>query len=289
MLTSKLSRITLLKKVWRVLIIILIFTATIVFIIPYLWMFLSSFKTTSDIFRYTYPLSWKTFIPPSPTLNNYKSIFFDWRFGRSLLNSMIASIGQMIGTLVICSLSAYVLARIKFRGSNTLFGIIMLVAFIPFEVYMVPLFQVINFLNLQSSYFALFLPWIANPFGIFLLRQAFMEIPRDFDDAAMVEGASHFQIFWYVILPSAKPTLITLSLMSFLWSWNAFLWPLIVMQDPSKQVVQVKIATFTIPSELPAWGEIFAGSAMATIPILILFIILQRYYIKGAVLSGLKG
>jgi multiple sugar transport system permease protein/putative chitobiose transport system permease protein len=154
---------------------------------------------------------------------------------------------------------------------------------------MIPLYIVMRSFGLQNTYFALFLPWIANPLGIFLLRQAFIEIPRDFDDAAMMEGASHFQVFWNVILPNARPALITLALFSFLWSWNAFLWPLIVMQDPRKQVVQVAVATFTIPQEYPAWGEIFAASSIATVPVLLLFVALQRYYIRGIVMTGLKG
>ncbi len=260
-----------------------------IFVMPYVWMALSSFKTTAELFQYTYPLTWKTFLPPSPTLANYGSIFFAWHFGRAMVNSLIASSAQMVGTLIISSLAAFVFARMRFKGRDLLFGVVMLIALIPFEVNMIPLYIVMRSFGLQSTYFALFLPWIANPLGIFLLRQAFIEIPRDFDDAAMIEGASYFRIFWNVILPNARPTLITLALMSFLWSWNAFLWPLIVMQNPTKQVVQVAIATFTIPQEYPAWGEIFAASAIATVPILLLFIALQRYYIRGVVMTGLKG
>jgi ABC-type glycerol-3-phosphate transport system permease component len=181
-----------------------------------------------------------------------------------------------------------VFARLRFPGRDILFGIVMLTALIPLDVLMIPLYIVIRSLDLQSTYWALFLPWIANPFGIFLLRQAFIEIPRDLDEAALVDGASLYQVFWHVILPNSRAALATLALMSFLWSWNAFLWPLIVMQDANKQVVQVAIATFTIPQELPAWGQIFAASSVATVPILIVFIALQRYYIRGVVISGMK-
>jgi multiple sugar transport system permease protein/putative chitobiose transport system permease protein len=186
-------------------------------------------------------------------------------------------------------MAAFVFARLRFSGQNILFSMILLSAMIPFEVIMIPLYIVIRIMHLQNTYWSLFLPWIAYPFGIFLLRQAIIEIPRDFDEAAMVEGASLPQIFWYVILPNIRPALVTVALLTFLFSWNAFLWPLIVMQDADKQLIQVALASFTVPSELPAWGEIFAAASVATLPVLILFLTLQRYYIKGVVLSGIKG
>jgi ABC-type glycerol-3-phosphate transport system permease component len=271
------------------LLVLIMIVITFVFILPYEWMFTSAFKTDGEIFRYAWPISWKTFFPPQPTLDNFRSVFVEWGFGRNLANSAIAAVCQMTGTLAVCSLAAFALTRLHFRGSNLLFALVMLVALVPFEVIMVPLYVTARQLGITNTYPALFLPWIANPFGIFQLRQAFMEIPRDFDEAAMIEGASPFQIFWYVILPNAKPALITLALMSFLWSWNAFMWPLIVMQDARKQVIQVAIATFTLPYQLPEWGAIFAGATLATLPVLILFILLQRYYVRSALMSGLKG
>jgi ABC-type glycerol-3-phosphate transport system permease component len=282
------------EKFWKrmrlaLLIVILLFV-TVVFVLPYLWMFMNSFKPSEDVFKYSYPLTWKTFIPPVPTLANYLKIFAppnDFQF--KMLNSLIVAICQLVGTLIFCAPAAYVLSRMKFRGRDFLFGLILLVAFVPFEVNMVPLYIVVRSLNLQNSYGAVFLPFIASPFGVFLLRQSFMEIPVDYDEAAQMEGASRLQILWHVILPNAKPTLITLALMSFLNAWNAFFWPLIVIQDPNKQLVQVAVATFTLPTQLPAWGEIFATSTMATIPVLILFLFLQKYYIRGVVMSGIKG
>lgn len=272
----------------KIIILILILVA-LIFVIPYLWMVFSSLKTTEEIFKYSWPLTWKTLFPPNPTLINYLNIFGKWKFGKNIINSLIAALGQMVGTLIISTLAAYVFSRMKFKGRDLLFSLVMLTAMVPFEVIMVPLYITIRNLNLTSSYFALFLPWIASPFGVFLMRQSFSEIPRDYDDAAKVEGASLIQVFWHVILPNAKASVITLALMSFMWSWNSFLWPLIVMQDKNKQVAQVAIATFALPGDIPAWGEIFAGATAATIPILIIFILLQRYYIRGVVMSGIKG
>ena len=252
-------------------------------------MFFSSFRSTDEIFRYTFPLSWRSLIPTSPTLENFRDIFFKWGFGKKYWNSLIAATAQMLGTLLLCSTAAFALSRMYFRGRDLIFAIILITSMMPFEAIIVPLYMVVRSLGLTNSFAALFLPWIANPFGIFLLRQTFLEIPRDYDEAAKVEGASYFQIFWHIILPNVRPALVTLALISFLLSWNAFMWPLIVMQDPNKQVVQVAIATFTQPGELPLWGNIFAGATAATVPILIVFLILQRYYVRGIVMSGIKG
>ncbi len=269
--------------------IVIMIIVSLGMILPYEWTFTSAFKPDKDIFRYAYPISWKTFWPPNPTIQNFVKVFRDWKFGRNLMNSLIAAVLQMTGTLVVSSLAAFTLTRVRWKASGFVFALIMLVALVPFEVIIVPLYVVVRTLGWTRSFLVLFVPWIASPFGIFQLRQAFIEIPKDFDEAAMIEGAKPFQIFWYVILPNAKSSLVTLALMSFLASWNSFMWPLIALQDVSKQVIQVAIATFSLPYNDPAWGAIFAGATLGTVPVLILFIALQRYYVRSAVMSGLKG
>jgi ABC-type glycerol-3-phosphate transport system permease component len=261
---------------------------TFVFALPLVWLILTSFKPTPDVFRYTAPLSWYTFFPPVPTLFNYWSIFATWHFERDLLNTAIATVGQVVGACVTCSLAAFVFARTRFRGRDTLFALSMLTAFVPFDVVVVPLYSVVRSLDLVSTYAALFLPFVASPFGVFLMRQAFLEIPRDLDEAATVEGASLFQIFRHVVLPNGRPALVTLALVQFMWAWNSFLWPLVVMQDRTKQVVQVTISTFRTAANYPLYGELFAASTAATVPILILFFLLQRYYVRGMLMSGMK-
>ncbi|MCC6173911.1 MAG: carbohydrate ABC transporter permease [Chloroflexi bacterium] len=259
-----------------------------VFLLPFVWMFLTSFKPTEEVFRYASPLTWKTFIPPAPTLQNYRSIFTTWSFHRDLFNTLIAASGQMLGACLFSTLAAYVFARLRFPGRDVLFALTMLTAFVPFDVVVVPLYVVMRSLNLVSTYPALFLPFIFSPFGIFLMRQAFLEIPRELDEAATIEGASPIQIFWHVILPNGRPALVTLALIQFMWSWNSYLWPLVIMQDPNKQVVQVTIAKFRTVANFPLFGELFAAATAATIPILILFFLLQRYYIRGMLVSGMK-
>jgi ABC-type glycerol-3-phosphate transport system permease component len=286
--TSAVGRPGWLRIGFAVGVTLIFVVVTVVFVLPFAWMILSSFKANADIFKDASPVTWKTFFPAHPTLANYISVFVNWDLGRNLANSLFVSVCQVVLSLIISSLAAYAFSRLRFPGRELVFGIVLISAMVPFEVMMVPLYIVVRSLAFQSSYAAIFLPWVASPFGIFLLRQAMLEVPRDYDDAAAVEGASPFQILWNVILPMIRPSLITLALMEFLWSWNAFLWPLIVMQDPKKQVIQVAIASFTLPFHLPAWGEIFAGACLATVPVLILFMALQRYYVKGVVMSGLK-
>ena len=259
-----------------------------VFLLPFVWALLTSFKPTTDVFRYSYPLSWRTFLPPEPTLENYVSLFVRWNFQRDLANSMIVAAGQVVGAGAISALAAFVFARLRFRGRDALFALSMLTAFVPFDVVVVPLYSVVRALGLISTYPVLFLPFAVSPFGVFLLRQAFLEIPRDLDEAATVEGASLVQIFWHIVLPNARPALVTLALVQFMWSWNNFLWPLVAMQDPNRQVVQVSIAKFRTVANYPLFGELFAASAAATIPLLLLFFLLQRHYVRGMLMSGLK-
>ena len=259
-----------------------------VFLTPFVWMFATSFKPTSDVFRYTAPLTWMTFIPPSPTVANYVSIFATWNFHRDLMNTLIAAGGQVIGACLTSTLAAFVFARVRFRGRDVLFAFTMLTAFVPFDVVVVPLYIVMRSLGLVSSYWALFLPFSFSPFGIFLMRQSFLEIPRELDEAATIEGANLFQVFWHIILPNTKAALVTLALIQFMWSWNSYLWPLVIMQDPNKQVVQVTIAKFRTVANYPMFGELFAAASAATIPLLILFFLLQRYYVRGVLVSGMK-
>ena len=275
-------------KVQRVLLYLAMLAVVVVFATPFVWMFGSAFKTQGDIFSHAYPLSWETIIPSRPTFDNFASVIFGRGIGRNFLNNIIVAAAQVVLTVAVCAMAAFVFARMRFRGRDALFGLVVFSALIPFEATMIPLFQVMGSLELRSTYFSLFLPWIANPLGIFLLRQAFIEVPREYEEAAIVEGASRFQVFWNIVLPMSRPALITLTLLTFLWSWNSYLWPLIVMQDPSKQVIQVAIASFSAPEQLPAWGDIFAASALATIPVLSVFLLLQRYYVRGVAMSGLK-
>jgi ABC-type glycerol-3-phosphate transport system permease component len=160
---------------------------------------------------------------------------------------------------------------------------------LPIESLMVPLYQVVARIGLQDTLIAAFIPWIASPFGLFLLRQAFEELPRELDDAATIDGAGHLRIFWSIVLPNIRTALATLALVTFLFSWNNFLWPLVILQSPENQVIQLAIAQSVAPGQLPNWGETFAGAMVATLPLILLFVFLQRFFVRGIAMTGVKG
>ena len=261
----------------------------VVFLLPYAWIVASSFKPQAMIFRDLNPVSWRSFVPVNPTLVNVTHLFTERGVGRALVNSAIISACQVTGTLTLCSLAAYGLTRIRFRGSNIVFVLILMTFLLPIESLMVPLYQVVAHVGLQDTLVAAFIPWIASPFGLFLLRQAFEELPRELDDAATIDGAGHFRIFWSIVLPNVRTALATLALVTFLFSWNSFLWPLVILQSPENQVIQLAIAQSVAPGQLPNWGETFAGAMVATLPLILLFLFLQRFFVRGIAMTGVKG
>lgn len=260
-----------------------------IFFAPYAWVVASSFKPQFAIFRDLKPISVATFFPNEPTIANFVHLFENRGIGRALVNSAIVSSCQVIGTLALCSMAAYGLTRIQFKGSNVVFVLVLMTFLLPIESLMVPLYIHVTGLGLADTLVGVFIPWIASPFGLFMLRQAFEEIPRELDEAARIDGAGHYRIFWSIILPNVKTPLATLALVTFLFSWNAFLWPLVILHSPRNHVVQLAIAQSVSIAQLPNWGETFAGATIATVPLIILFLFLQRYFVRGIALTGVKG
>ncbi len=182
---------------------------------------------------------------------------------------------------------AFALARIRFPGREIVFTLILATILIPFETIMVSVFLTVQRLGLFDSYPALFLPWVTDAFIIFLLRQHFREISDELQDAAIVDGCSLFRVYWNVMLPNIRPALVSAAFVKFVFSWDAFLWPLIVTRDPDLMVVQLAISRlFTDQNVL--WELIFAGAFIGTVPLIVLFLFLQRYYVEGVVTSGFK-
>lgn len=273
------------RWIWAAVVMALIIT---IFLLPYLWMVSSAFKDQSSIFSDVTPLSWRTFLPVDAVLDNFQILFGERGIGRALLNSLIIALIQVGGAMITCTLAAYALTRIHFRGRSVVFALILVTFMLPTEALVVPLYSVASALNMQDTLPIVALPWVANVFGLFLLRQHFEEVPIALDEAARLDGAGHLRIFWSVVLPNVRTAIATLALVVFLFSWNAFLWPLVVIQSPENQPIQVAIAQSVSPGELPNWGLNFAGAAMATVPLILLFLLLQRYFVKGLATSGLK-
>ncbi|WP_108260314.1 carbohydrate ABC transporter permease [Mangrovicoccus ximenensis] len=259
------------------------------FFAPFLWIVSNSFKPQLGIFSDVTPISWRTFLPMDPVWENYRSLFARTNILQALLNTAIVAAGQVALTLLLCAMAAYALTRIRFRGSQAVFVVILLTFLLPVEALLVPLYQVVSGLGLSNTLTGIMIPWIASPFGLFLLKQAFEELPRDLEDAARIDGAGHLRIFVSVILPNVKVPLLTLGLVTFLFSWNSFLWPLVIAQSPEVQVIQVAIAQQGSPTQLPNWGETFAGATVATLPLIVLFLLLQKYFTQGMAMSGIKG
>ena len=258
------------------------------FLIPFLWMTVSSLKPQSAIFADAFPLRWQAFWVSEPTFEHYIKVFTAVPFARYLLNTLLISISVAFGSLLVGSLAAYSFARLRFPGRDILFMAVLSTMIIPGEVTFMPLFMVIRSLGWIDSYAALIVPPLFGAFGIFLLRQFFRDMPRDLEDSARIDGCSVLGIYRHITIPLAKSALITLGLLSFMGEWGSFLWPLVVMNSPEKQVIQVGIANFTTTYGI-YWGRILAGSAMATIPVIVLFMALQRYYVRGITMTGMKG
>lgn len=259
------------------------------FLAPYAWIVSSSFKNQLTLFNDVTPLSWRAFFPIEGTFENYRTLFERTNVLTALLNTAIVSGGQVALTLLLCSMAAYSLTRIRFPGAKIVFVLILLTFLLPIEAMMVPLYQVVSGLGLSNSLLGVMIPWIASPFGLFLLKQAFEELPVELEDAARIDGAGHVRIFFSIVLPNVKVPMLTLGLITFLFSWNSFLWPLVIVQDPANQVIQVAIAQQGSPTQLPNWGETFAGATVATLPLILLFLALQKYFTQGMTTSGIKG
>lgn len=270
------------------LVLLLMLAIAVVFAFPILWAALESFKSTADVLATRYPLSWKSFIPPRWTLEDYGLLFGEINFQRSLLNTLIASVGQVVLAVITSTLAGYAFARLRFPGRDGLFALLLMTSFVPLEVILVPLYNVVAGMGLTSTYLALFLPFACNPFGIYLMRQSFLSIPPALDDAARVDGASTWRIFWRIAMPNVRPALATLVLIQFIWSWNNYLWPLVIMQKPERQIAQVALASLQATPNYPLDGPLFAGATVVTVPLVILAIVLQRYYVRGLMTSGIR-
>jgi ABC-type glycerol-3-phosphate transport system permease component len=204
------------------------------------------------------------------------------------LNSTIVAMNVVPLSLVLNSMAGYAFAHRTFKGRDALFILVLATIMIPHQVVMIPVFMIISTLHWVNSYQALILPIIASPFGIFLMRQYMSTIPRDLIDAARIDGAPEFRIYWSIVMPNCKPALGALGVFVFLDTWNNFTWPLIATTQDIHRTLPVGLATFQ-GQYLTNWGQVMAGATIMMVPVLVVFVLLQRYFIEGAVFSGMKG
>jgi multiple sugar transport system permease protein len=256
--------------------------------VPLLWVVSSSFKPQHEIVGPE-----RRWLPSSPTLEHWRNIADTQGravdVGRAFVNSVVVALISTFSTLATSSLAAYAFARLRFRGREALFGVLLATMMIPNEVILVPLFLQFHRLELLNSYAALILPHAISVLGVFLLRQFMLGIPGDLVDAAAIDGAGPFRIYRHVVLPLTRPAMATLSVFAFLGSWNDFLWPLIVVNTPDKQTLPLALITFRAAYQMLDYGTVLAATLVAVAPPLLFFMFAQRYVIAGISRTGLKG
>ena len=257
----------------------------VVMLLPLVWLISTSFKApTENLFQFP-----PRFLPEFPTFENFVKVWQTEPFGRYLFNSLLVA-GLTVGlNLLFCSLAAYPLARLEFRGREIIFSLIVSTILIPFQIVMIPLYILTVQLGLRNTYLGLIFPAIASAFGIFLLRQAFQGVPKELEEAARMDGCSELGIWWFVMLPSIRPALVTLAIFVFIGSWSDFLWPLIILDQPEYYTLPLGVARLLGTTFGQDFRLIAAGSVISIAPILLFFVLMQRYIVPTESGSGVKG
>ncbi len=268
-----------------VIITILMWVIALLFLAPFAWMVVSSLKREIDVFRF--PIRW---IPEPLTWKNYVEVWTGPHpLTRYIGNSMIVSVARVAGELFTSSLAAYAFARMTFRGRNAIFVLYVATLIIPYQMLLVPRFILYRELGIYDTLWALILPGIFTAFGTFLLRQFFLTIPQDLGDAARVDGAGEFQIYWRIILPLAKPAMASLAILAFVWSWNDYETPLVMLTTEARFTVPLGLTRYIDEGGGFSAALIMAGSVSSVVPVIVLFLLLQRQFIAALARSGLKG
>jgi multiple sugar transport system permease protein len=253
-------------------------------ITPFVWMILGSFKGQGELLRV--PPTWW---PESPTLENYRTLFGKQSFLRYFFNSAFVAVVITVANVTFSSMVGYALAKLTFRGKKLVFALVMGTLMIPGMVTFVPLFVLVANLGMVDSYPGLILPFLVTPFGVFLMRQFIMQLPDDLLDAGRIDGAGELRIFRQIILPLCGPALATLGILTFLGSWNNFLWPLVVAQTQNYYTLPVALALFSNNQQfIPNYGVLMAGATVVVVPVLVVFLIFQRRFIEGIASTGIK-
>jgi multiple sugar transport system permease protein len=251
--------------------------------LPFVWMVLSSFKTQGEILRNP-----TGFLPSDPTWDNYATWFGELNIQGFFVNSLLVAVVTVLGNLAFCSMVGYALAKMDFPGKRVLFGLVMVTLMTPGVVTFVPLFVLVSKIGLVNTYPALFLPFLTTPLGVFLMRQFMQGIPDSLIEAARIDGAGELRTFARIVLPLCGPPLATLGILTFLGSWNNFLWPLVAAQSEDKYTLPVALSLFSTGQDATDYGLLLAGSVLVITPIVLLFVSLQRFFIQSVASAGVK-
>jgi multiple sugar transport system permease protein len=270
-------------RVAKVSLYVLLFGGLVLVVGPFVWMLLSSFKPEGEI-RADPPTWW----PHDPSLANYGNLFDRLDFPTYFTNSAVVAILTTAGNLLFCSAAGYALAKVPFAGKKVLFGIVLGTLMVPGIVTMVPLFVLSSNLGLVNTVAGLILPYLAQAFGVFLMRQFIQSIPDDLLEAARIDAASELRIFAQIVLPLCRPALATLGILTFLASWNNFLWPLVAATGEETYTLPVALALYAIGQNRTEYDLLLAGAVVIVVPVLVVFILLQRHFVRGIATTGLK-
>lgn len=271
------------RRLVSVALLIVVAAATLVLMLPILIIVFTAFKPVAEVNAYP-----PTLLPGQWTLDNFARIFTELPFARLIANSFVFAGGVTLFALVFDSLAAYALARLDFRGSRLLLIAIIASLMIPFQATLIPIYQLVSDLGWVNTYAGLIAPRAADAFGIFFLRQFFLSLPRDLDNAARIDGASELRIFRSIVLPNAVPALLTLGIFTFVNNWNDLLWPLVFTTDSEMGTVTSGLTLLTGPGGIIPQGVMMAGSLIAVLPLAILFLLIQRRFVESVGTSGLK-
>lgn len=251
---------------------------------PFLWMLLGAFKPQAE-FLVTTP----TFLPKNPTTDNFGRLFDQLDFPRFFFNSSLVAVAVTLGNVLFCPMLGYALAKLRWRGKRLVMGLVLATLMVPAGITLIPNFVLMANLGLVNTYPGLILPFLVGPFGVFLTRQFMYGIPDELLEAARIDGANEWRIFWGIVLPITAPVLATLGILTFLGSWNSFLYPLVMAQEPEMYTLPVALATFATGQYQADHGMLMAGSVVLVLPVLIIFILFQRWITEGIATTGLKG
>jgi len=277
---------TIRRRVEDALVYIILILGMAFTLLPLIWMISASFKVPGDILIYP-PRLW-----PKPwTLENYHHVLRKTRFLRFVVNSLIVCFSSISGHIISGSLAAFGFARLRFPGRNIIFMVLLSAMMIPFQAYMIPRFIIMRWLGLLDNLVAVFLPYLfGGPFYIFLMRQYFMTLPLDLDDAARIDGCNTFQIYWRILLPLARPILVTVAVLDFLAAWTSFLEPLIYLSSQDNYTVALGLSMFKWGfGGIVEWGPLMAATTLSALPPLVVCFGGQKYLMGGIAATGLKG
>ena len=265
----------------NVILSLFLFGVGILMVLPMIWMVATSFKTRAQIFQ-------PNWFPNPATLLNYEYVLEKMPLARMLFNSIFISVSSTLGQLFIATLAAYAFARIRFIGRNVIFMVFLGTMMIPGYVLITPLYLIISRLGMLNTYPALIVPRLVSVFAIFMLRQFYYSIPKELDESAYIDGANRFRVLFQIITPNCRPAYMALFIFLFMGSWNDFMWPLIATSSQTMHTIQVGVAYFRDTNTV-LWGATMAASFLASVPILIVFLIANRSFVEGITMTGIKG